>query len=226
MPVSGTTYFESIHHDLKYGIRTMLNNPAFSVAVVLTIALGIGANTAMFSVIHAVLLKPLEYREPEKIVLVADGATPIRFEEIAATSRSYIQLGAFANGMEDMALSGNGEPEVLRVARVSANFLEILGVSPPQGRSFLAAEDKPGAEPVVLISAGLWQRRFGSDRSIVGRTIMLAGVPHTVVGVLPARFRFPVADAWVTKPSEWSVIPAQGRPLSPILSIFGRLKRK
>lgn len=222
--MSRTTLFESIQQDLKFGIRTMRKNPAFSVTIVLTIALGIGANTAMFSVIRAVLLKPLEYREPDRIVLIADGATPVRAEEIVATSRSYTEVGTFANGLEDMALSGSGEPEVLKVARVSANFLRILGVGPLRGRGFLPEEDQPGAPPVTLISAGLWQRRFGSDPSIVGRTITLAGVPYTVVGVLPASFRFPIADAWVTRPAEWSVISAQSRPLSPILSIFGRLK--
>ncbi len=222
----GTTLFESLRQDLKYGARTMLKNPGFSVAVILTIALGIGANTAMFSVIRAVLLKPLEYREPEKIVLIVDGATPVRFDEMAAASRSYTQIGAYANGLEDMALSGIGKPEALKVARVSANFLEILGVTPLQGRSFFAEEDKPGAEPVALISAGLWRRRFGGDPSIIGRTITLGGVQQTVVGVLPARFAFPfdVADAWVTRPSDWSVIAPKNRADSPILAIFGRLK--
>src|SRR5579872_2997355 len=219
-----TIFFERIFQDLKFSFRAMRKNPGFSAAVVLTIALGIGANTAMFSVIRAVLLKPLEYREPERIVLIADGATPVRAEEIVATGRSYTEVGAYTNGLEEMALSGSGEPEVLKVARVSANFLRILGVSPLQGRGFLAEEDKPGAEPVTLISAGLWQRRFGTDPSIVGRTITLAGVPHTVVGVMPASFRFQMADAWVTRPSEWSVISAQSRPLSPILAVFGRLK--
>jgi len=218
--------FDTIRHDLRFGLRTMGKNPAFSVAVELTIALGIGANTAMFSVIRAVLLKPLEYREPDRVVLVADGATPIRFDEIAAASRSYTQIGAFASGLEDMALSGTGEPEVLKGARVSANFLGILGVSPLHGRSFLAQEDKPGAEPVALIGTGLWRRRFGGDPSIVGRTIILAGVPHTVIGVLPPGFQFPLAgaDVWVTRPSEWSVIAPKNRALSPILSVFGRLK--
>jgi putative ABC transport system permease protein len=221
--VSKTTYLESVQQDVRFGVRTMRKNPGFSVAVVLTIALGIGANTAMFSVIRAVLLKPLEYREPDRIVLIADGATPIRAEEIIATSRSYTEVGAYANGLEEMALSGNGEPEVLKVARVSANFLHILGVNPLQGRGFLAEEDQPGAPPVTLISAGLWQRRFGRDPSIVGRTITLAGVPYTVVGVMPASFRFQLADAWVTKPSEWSIFSVQSRPLSPILAVFGRL---
>lgn len=204
----------------------MQRNPAMSATVVLTLALGIGANTAMFSVIRAVLLKPLQYREPERVVLVSDGATPIRFEEFTTASRSYTELGAFANGFEQMALSGSGEPEVLKAARVSANFLRILGVSPARGRNFLPEEDKPGAPPVAMISAGLWQRRFGNDASIVGKTVALAGLPHVIVGVLPAGFEFPLAgtDVWLTRPAEWSVIPPQNRQISPILSMFGRLR--
>jgi putative ABC transport system permease protein len=220
------TLLEALRQDLRIGIRALCKTPAFSLAVILTIALGIGANTAMFSVIRAVLQKPLAYHEPDRVVMVADGSTPIRFEEIAATSRSYTQLGAFANGFEDMALSGIGEPEVLKAARVSANFLDILEVNPLRGRSFFAQEDKPDAAPVALISTALWQRRFSGDPSIVGRTITLASVPYTVVGVLPPGFQFPLAgaDVWVTKPEEWSVIAPKNRALSPTLSIFGRLK--
>lgn len=223
--MNAATLFERTRQDLICGIRTLGKNPAFSLAVVLTIALGIGANTAVFSVIRAVLLKPLEYRDPGRVVLIADGATPIRAVEIIASARSYTELGTYS-GMEDMALSSSGEPEVLKVARVSANFLHILGVSPLRGRSFIPEEDKPGGEPVALISASLWQRRFGGDQTTVGRIITLAGIPHTVIGVLPGGFEFPIAgaDAWVTKPSEWSVIKAENRPLSPILSVFGRLK--
>jgi putative ABC transport system permease protein len=224
--VSKTTFLENLQQDLKYGIRTMLKNPVFSVAAVLTIALGIGANTTMFSVIRAVLLKPLEYREPERVVLVTEGATPVRFEEMASASRSYTEIGAFAGGFEDMALSGAGEPEVIHGARVSANFLHILGVSPLVGRSFLAEEDKPGAAPVAMISAELWRRRFARAPAILGRTMTLAGVPHTVVGVLPPGFQFPLAgaDVWLTKPTEWSAIAPKNRALSPTLSLFGRLK--
>src|SRR5882724_2389032 len=100
----------------------MLHSPTFSLGVVLTIAVGIGANTAMFSVIRAVLLKPLQYREPDRVVQLSGGATPVRFEEMTAASRSYSAMGAYAGGFEDMALSGSGEPEVVKGARVSASF--------------------------------------------------------------------------------------------------------
>ena len=151
----------AILQDLRYALRQLRKNRGFTAVALLTLTLGIGGNTAIFSVVHAVLLKPLGYREPERVVMVTEGATPVRFEEMKAASRSYTELGDFAVGFEDMALSGAGEPEVLKGARVSANFLHILGVRPLLGRSFLAWEDKPGAPAVAMITAELWQRRFG-----------------------------------------------------------------
>lgn len=224
--MSRTAVFDSLQQDLKYGIRTMRKNPAFSVAVVITIALGIGANTAMFSVIRAVLLKPLEYREPDRVLFMTEGATPMRAEEITSASRSYSAIGEFAGGFENLALSGAGEPEVLKGARVSANFLDILGVAPLQGRSFLAEDDKPGAAPVAMISAGLWRRRFGRDTAILGKTATLGGVPTIIIGVLPPGFQFPLTgtEVWLTRPQDWSVISPPGRPISPTLAVFGRLK--
>jgi len=211
--------------DLRYALRQLRKNPGFTAVALLTLTLGIGANTAIFSVVHAVLLKPLRYHDPDRVVLVTAGATPVRFEELLAASRSYTEIGSFA-GPEDMALSRIAEPRVLKGARVSANFLRILEVSPLVGRSFLPQEDKPGAPEVAMISAQLWRGQFRGDPSIAGKTVTLASVPRTIIGVLPAGFQFPFSgtDVWVTRPSEWSVIPPQGRPLSPILSVFGRLK--
>ena len=221
-------FVDSAVLQLASGLRTLRRNPAFAVVVILTVTLGIGANTAMFAVIRGVLLKPLQYPEPDRVVLVTDGATPIRFAEFRAASRSYSEVGAFANGFEQVALSGVGDPEVLKAARVSANFLDILGVPPVLGRNFLPEEDKPGAAPVAIISAQLWRRRFNEDPRIMGTPVTLAGQSHTIIGILPGAFSFPLAgtDVWLTRPSEWSVIPPQGRPLSPILSIFGRLQRQ
>jgi putative ABC transport system permease protein len=212
--------------DLRYALRQLQKNPGFTAVALLTLTLGIGANTAMFSVIHAVLLKPLAYSDPDRLVLVADGATSIRFDEMKVASRSYAEMGAYSVGPENLALSGTADPEVLKGARVSANFLSVLGVSPMRGRSFLPDEDKTGAPAVAMISAELWQRRFGADASILGKTITLAAQPYTIVGVLPSSFQFPFSgvDVWLTKPSEWSVIAPEGRPLSPILAVFGRLK--
>ena len=116
-------FFETIVQDLRYGLRSMRKTPGFSAAVILTVALGIGANTAMFSVIRGVLLKPLAYRDPGRVVLLADGATPIRFHDFLQGAHSYTEVGAYAVTAEQMALSGIGRPEVLSGARVSANFI-------------------------------------------------------------------------------------------------------
>lgn len=219
-------YFETMWQDIRYAFRAMSKNPAFYLAVLLTIALGIGCNTAMFSVIHAVLLKPLAYREPNRVVMLSRGATLIRYDEMRAANQSFADLGAHSISPEEMALSGIGQPEVLNGARISANFLKILGVSPLKGRGFFAQEDVTGAPAVAMISADLWRRRFGTDPDIVGKNMMLAGQPHIIVGVLPPGFQFPfpALDVWVTKPSERAGMPAQSRPISPILNIFGRLK--
>lgn len=224
--MSNIRFVETIGQDLKYALRSMRKAPGFSVAVVLIVALGVGANTAMFSVIRGVLLKPLGYRDPARVVLVDHGVTPIRFRDFLRGAHSFAEVGAYADMAEHMALSGAGEPEVLSAARVSANFLHILGVTPLLGRSFLPEEDKAGAPAVAMISAELWRRRFGGDSSVIGKAATLAGAPYTIIGVLLPRFQFPFpnTDAWVTQPSELSVIPPYGRPISPILQVFGRLQ--
>ena len=212
--------------DVRYALRQLRKSPGFALFAIVVMALGIGATTAMFSVVHAVLLKPLPYRAPGRIVLLTKGVTPVRFDEMRAASRSYEELGAFAGPLEPMTLLERGMPEALSGARVSANFLQVLGVSPLIGRSFLAEEEKAGAPAVAMISEKLWQQRFGEDPRIAGKTVFLAGAPHTIVGVLPAGFQFPFSgsDVWVTEPSELSAIDAQSRPLSPTLRVFGRLK--
>src|SRR5260370_25223577 len=128
----------------------MRNSPAFAVTAVLTLALGIGANTAIFTVVHAVLLKPLAYRDPDRLVRISGGATSARFEEIR-TARSFTEVGAFTVVTENVTLSGADGPEALNGARVSANFLRILSVQPALGRSFLPEEDTPAGPPVAMI---------------------------------------------------------------------------
>jgi len=213
--------------DLRYAVRQLRKNPGFALFAIAITALGIGATTAMFSVIHAVLLKPLAYRDPDKLVLLTKGITPVRFDEMKAASHSYDGLGAYAGVMEQMALSGSGTPQVLNVARVPANFLQILGVSPVLGRSFVADEEKTGAPAVGMIGERLWRQRFGADPRIAGKVINLAGVPHTIIGVLPEQFQFPFAglDMWVTKSSELLQISPESRLISPTLRVFGRLRQ-
>lgn len=222
-----TGFLASLRQDLRFAARMIAQRPGFSAAIVLTVALGIGANTALFSVIRAVLLRPLGYEDPQKLVILTRGATPIHVDEFRAAARSYTETGVFS-GAEQMALTGRGDPEVVNAARVSDNFLSILGIAPTLGRSFLPAEDHAGGPDVAMISTRLWHQYFGNDPAILGRAATLAGRPYTIVGVLPPRFAFPFAnastDVWITRPKEWSLMPAKFRPLSPYLHIFGRLK--
>ncbi len=231
--MSSVEFTETLWRDILYTLRMMRKNPAFTLTAVLTLALGIGANTALFTVVRAVLLRPLKYRDPGRLVHVSEGGATLvrfeemlRFEEMPAAARAFTELGAFAAVAENVALSGADGPETLKGARVSANFLRILGVEPAMGRGFLPEEDTHGAAPVAMISAELWRRRFGGDPLIAGRRAVLGALPYTIVGVLPLGFQFPFpgVDVWVTRPSEWSGISPQSYRRSPILSVFGRLK--
>lgn len=210
--------------DTLYALRMMRKKPAFTATAVVTLALAIGGNTAMFTVIRAVLLKPLPYFESDRLV-ISGGATPARFAEMRDSAQSFTEAGAFTRE-ENLTLSGEAEPQVLRGIHVSASFLRILGVAPMLGRGFRPEEDWPGGTPVVMISAELWQRRFAGDSQIVGKTATFAATPYTIVGVLPPHFQFPLAglDVWMTAPSEWPLIAPQSRAMSPFLTVFGRLK--
>jgi len=217
---------ETIRQDARYALRTMRRNPAFALTAVLMIALAIGGNTAMFTVIRAVLLKPLDYPDADRLVHVDGGATPTRFDEMRASARSFAGLGAFTGNEENVTLAGADEPEVLNGARISAGFLHILGIAPVLGRDFVPQEDSAGGAPVALISSELWRRRFGSDPGIAGKTANFEATAYTIIGVLPPHFRFPFPgiDVWMTAPAESPNIPPRSRKLSPFLSVFGRLK--
>jgi predicted permease len=210
---------DSLARDLAYTLRTLRKNPAFTLTAIITLALGIGANTAIFTIVRSVLLRPLAYREPDRLVQVTSGATPVRWDELQKSTRLYTEIGDYYSQSADVALTGAFAPEVIKQARVSANFLSVLGVEPLIGRSFTAEEDSKGGPPVVIISSSLWQRRFGADPQIVGRTIDVAGFPHTVIGIMPANFRFPFADVdvWFPQPGK------DVNQFSPLLRVFGRL---
>ncbi len=180
-------------NDLKFAFRQLLKNPGFTAVAVLTLALGIGANTAMFSVVNAVLLRPLPFPEPGRLMLVEGSginnfAAP-DFRDLAEQNRSFEQLGASATATFN--LSGGGEPERVDGARVSASWLPALDVQPLYGRNLTTQEDRDGGEKVVLLGYGLWQRQFGADPGVVGRTIKLDEQSHTVIGVLPPGLHFP-----------------------------------
>jgi putative ABC transport system permease protein len=197
--------------------RSLRSAPGFVAAAVLTLALGIGANVACFSVVRAVLLKPLGYRDPDRLVFLSGGATPAHFAEIQASAHSYSIIGAYAME-EDLAFSSS-TPEILKTNRVSANFLDVLSVSPFLGAGFTTPDN------TVLISFGLWQRRFGADFHIVGQRMNLGGKAYTIAGVLRPGFAFPNAgiDVWLSRPEDSPRFSSQSRALSPFLTIFGRL---
>ena len=214
-------FIDFISHDLRYALRTMRKQPGFAVTTVLTLAFAIGANTAIFTVVRAILLRPLRYTNPERLVQISGSATPIRYDAIRDGARSYVGIGAYLGQVEDIAITGGATPESLKQARMSVNSLSILGVDPLLGRGFRSEEDSPSAPKVALISAGLWQRRFAGDPQILGRAIALAETPHLIVGVMSADFQFPYSgiDVWVPRPAE------NVTPFSPMLVLFGRLAR-
>ena len=222
MSISGR--IETAFQDAAYSARTLRKNPIFAVTAIFVMAVGIAGNTAMFTVIRAVLLKPLTYRDPDQLVRISGGATPARFTEMRASAHSYMGIGAYA-GQENLTLTGDSEPEVVRGTRVSANFLQILGASPILGRTFLPQEDAPGRAPVAMIGEEFWKRRFAGDPNVAGKRVNLSGTAYTIIGVLPAHFPFPAdgLDVWLTVPAESGNYSPASRLDSPFLSIFGRL---
>jgi putative ABC transport system permease protein len=195
---------ETLLQDLRFALRTLARRPAFTVVAVLTLALGIGANTALFTVIHAVLLRGLPFREPERLVVVwcsnpnlarAAGlpdklpVAPGMFYDWQRWSRSFDKLAMFMS--DRMSLTGEGEPELLGVTRVSGDFFGVLGAPALAGRTLQPADDEQGKITTVVLSHKLWQRRFGGDPKAVGRVVSLGGRPVTVVGVMPPGFAFP-----------------------------------
>jgi predicted permease len=216
---------ETVGQDARFALRTIRKKPAFAATAVLTLGLAIGGNTAMFTVIRAVLLKPLHYSNPDQLVRISGGATPTRFAEMQAAAHSFTELTAFTL-VDNITLALGAEPEVVKGIRISAGFLRIPGVEPMLGRAFRPEEDSPGGAPVALISAELWQRRFAGDPQIVGKTATLEEMAYTIIGVLPPHFQFPLpdVDVWMTAPAEWPSMPVKSRALSPYLTVFGRLK--
>ena len=210
---------EEVWQDTCHALRSVSKTPAFAVTAVLTLALGIGGTTAMFTMIRSVLLKPLAYRDPDRLVQLSRGATSVRFKEMKDAARSYAGLGAYLGSVFDITLSGGAQPEVLRGVSVSANFLDILQMEPVLGRGFRPDEDTAAGPPVAMISAELWSRRFDGDPRILSRTVTMDAIPYTIIGVLPPRFQFPepAVDVWIARPSEFV------NTTSPLLDVFGRL---
>jgi putative ABC transport system permease protein len=185
-------------HDVKQAIRALLKAPGFTAIVVAVLALGIGANTAIFSIVYGVMLKPLPFADAPRLVAIQsmtghdrDGACSFPdFADWKAQSTTIDRMGAYAGA--SVAMTGHGEATNLAAALVTPDLLPLVGVTPVTGRMFQAEDDRPGAAGVAIISETLWQRRFSRDAAIVGRAVMLDGQPFTIVGVLPAWFEFPI----------------------------------
>ncbi len=192
--------------DLRYAVRTLRKSPGFTLVAVLTLALGIGANTAIFSVVNAVLLRPLPYSDADALVLVWNRYSGLGLDQASSSppdyfdrrqqNRVFSEMGAF--WQTSATLTGGGGAERLNAARATASFFSVLGVPPLLGRTFLPEEDQPGGGKVAVLSHGFWQRRFGGDRGVVGSRVVLDGNPVTVVGVMPERFGAPKkVDLWM-----------------------------
>jgi len=206
-----TNWLHDLAQDVRYAGRVLRNSPGFTVIAILTLALGIGANTAIFSVVNATLLKPLPFRAPEKVVALwqtesAPGSYPL-------TGEDYLDWKAHNKGFADMALyswpsranlSTGDAPEGATVIRVEANFFALLGVRAQIGRTFATGEDKKGANHVAILSNAFWKSHFGGSREIVNQTVLLDSEPYTIVGVMPAWYRLP-ADAQVWTPLDMSL---------------------
>ena len=198
---------DTVVQDLRYAARTLTKQRGFTAIAIVCLALGIGVNTVIFSCLNAILLRPFPYAEPNALVVVTEGlprqgqtgGTALSypdFVDYAAATKSFVSMGAYAS--RTFTLTGMVEPERVEGARVSASMFPTLGIAPARGRGLVPADDREGAPRVALISDGLWERRFGRDPDVVGRSIEIDGGPATIVGVMPPDVRFPGrADLWL-----------------------------
>ncbi len=215
--------------DLRIALRTLNRAPGLALVCILALALGIGATTAIFSLANAYLVRPLPYPEPDRIVVVSERSpsgdtapvTAANFLDWQSRSRSFMAIAAVVSDRADMG--GEGKPEKVQAIRASSALFDVLGVGTKPGRAFLPSEDLPGGPPVVVLSHGAWLRRFGGDQAIVGRAVRLDGATATVVGILPADFRF-VRPFEVVLPLGLDHSTASRDPRG--LLVLGRLKQQ
>ena len=222
--------------DLRFAARTLRSTPVFTVVVLATIALGIGANTAIFSVVNAVLLRPLPYVKPERLVAVyqtrpsqnvsASGLSYLNYSDWATQVRSFEGLGAIR--MHDFTLTGQGEPALVAAGTVTSNVFPLLGSAPLLGRGLVASDDAPDAPPVVVLTEKIWSERFGADHGVLGKTVNLDQRPFTIVGVMPAIFKtppnVPPAELWTPLTKDPVFEDLRQRRGGHYLTIVGRLK--
>src|SRR5688572_8480182 len=222
--------------DLKFSIRALMKTPGFTVIALATLALGIGATVAVFSVVNATLLRPLPFAEPDRLALIHSGLRNLpdgdidgfnlseaEYIDVQRESRSWQSLDAWLP--RDANLTTDAEPARIPASFVTGGLMSSLGVSAAYGRVISAQDDEPGAPPVAVLSHDLWQRAFGGDRALVGRDVLFNGSTHLVIGVMPAGYRFPIgeqgsADVWVPLRLD----PVRASNDSHELSVIGRLK--
>ena len=231
-------WIQDLIQDLGYGLRILRKSPGFTAVAVLTLALGIGPTTAIFSILDAVLLRPLPFKDPSRLVILHEGIPKMGYPKMdfsppdlavfARAQKSFGAIGSFQN--EHVNISGEGEPERITSARVSASLFPMLGAEPMLGRTFSPEEDAPG-HPFAILSYGLWQRRYGGAPNIVGRTIELDRQPYLVIGVMPREFVFPLAGPEVNgSPADlWVPMAVTAKELqewggSYFTSVVGRLR--
>ncbi|MCA1607049.1 MAG: ABC transporter permease, partial [Acidobacteria bacterium] len=221
---------DSLLRDLKFSARSLLKRPAITIIAIVTLAIGIGANTAFFSVVNSLLITPLPFPELERVVavwenqlsqgVVRNEVSMANFLDWRAQNNTFEQLGCYRGWSAN--LTGLETPERLQGSLVTANFLDVLAVKPAIGRGFAAGEDQPGNDAVTILTHGLWQRRFGGNPAIVNQTITLNGVARTVIGVMPEEFNYP-PGAEILAPLAITPELAGNRLLHTYL-VVGRLK--
>jgi putative ABC transport system permease protein len=220
---------QTLIQDLRYGARMLLKRPGFTIVALITLALGIGANTAIFSLVNTVLLKSLPWREPERLVMINEkkegnyftSVSYDDFRDFRAESKTFEQMAAISPQWT-LTLTGLAEAQQFRGQYVSANLFSMLGVAPAPGRAFRAEDDQPNSERTVIISHGFWQRRAGGDPNFIGKTIALDGQAYTVIGVMPAGFRIlDEAEFWL--PLSFNMITTRGRSVRAF-AVIGQLR--
>ncbi len=226
----GRRWLGTLLQDLRYGLRMLRRNPGFAIIAILTLAVGIGANTAIFSVVNGVIMRPLPYLEPERLMMVYEKGPAFRRGSVAylnfvdwrRENHSFVDLAAYRR--DDFNFTGSGQPEHLSGEYVSAGLLRVLGVSPFIGRDFLPRDDEQGAEGAVLLSYGLWRGRFGADPTILGKTMTLNARSYTIIGVLPTDLRLQgKADLYVPL-LQYTDVQLLDRQSRPGIQVVGRLK--
>jgi len=223
---------ETLLRDVRYGIRSLVKRPGFTVVALIALALGIGANTAIFSLVNAVLLTPLPFAEPDRLVWmwgnIRNGGNrasvaPLDFLDYRKENKTFEEFAASFSIPLALNLTGSGEPERLSAAAVTGNYFQALGAKPALGRIFLLENERPGGDQVAVLSYGLWQKRFGGEHGIIGKTVTLDGTAREVIGVMPQHFSFPLAAAlWV--PINFDFSPEMKQRKAHFMRPIGKLK--